>query len=65
MPNYRAPLQDMQFVITELAGLEGLAAFAIPPKVMFGIIFSGFKAEFRCGMSIPSFVRSTLPRSSG
>ena len=26
MPNYRAPLQDMQFVITELAGLEGLAA---------------------------------------
>jgi hypothetical protein len=26
MPNYRAPLQDMQFVITELAGLERLAA---------------------------------------
>ena len=26
MPNFRAPLQDMQFVITELAGLEGLAA---------------------------------------
>ena len=26
MPNYRAPVQDMQFVITELAGLERLAA---------------------------------------
>ncbi|MGA7867245.1 MAG: acyl-CoA dehydrogenase N-terminal domain-containing protein, partial [Stellaceae bacterium] len=26
MPNYRAPLRDMQFVITELAGLEQLAA---------------------------------------
>jgi len=26
MPNYHAPLQDMQFVITELAGLERLAA---------------------------------------
>src|SRR5437588_1143367 len=26
MPNYRAPLQDMQFVITELAGLERLTA---------------------------------------
>ncbi len=26
MPNYRAPLQDMQFVITDLAGLERLAA---------------------------------------
>src|SRR5271156_154765 len=26
MPNYRAPLQDMQFVITELAGLERLLA---------------------------------------
>ena len=26
MPNYRAPLQDMQFVITELAGLARLAA---------------------------------------
>jgi 3-(methylthio)propanoyl-CoA dehydrogenase len=25
MPNYRAPVQDMQFVITELAGLEQLA----------------------------------------
>src|ERR1700731_1132021 len=27
MPNYLAPLQDMQFVITELAGLERLAAW--------------------------------------
>jgi len=26
MPNYRAPLQDMQFVMTSLAGLEHLAA---------------------------------------
>ncbi|MGB9649255.1 MAG: acyl-CoA dehydrogenase N-terminal domain-containing protein, partial [Stellaceae bacterium] len=26
MPNYRAPLRDMQFVITELAGLERLTA---------------------------------------
>jgi alkylation response protein AidB-like acyl-CoA dehydrogenase len=26
MPNYRAPLQDMQFVMTSLAGLEYLAA---------------------------------------
>ena len=26
MPDYRAPLRDMQFVITELAGLDGIAA---------------------------------------
>ena len=26
MPDYRAPLRDMQFAITELAGLERLAA---------------------------------------
>jgi len=45
--------------------MEGLAALVMLPKVMFGIRLSGLRPAFRCGISMPSLVRSTLDGSSG
>jgi len=51
MPNYRAPLQDMQFVITELAGLERLAALPgyeeVTPDLVEAVHRGGCKARRR------------------